>query len=221
MNNPVIHEIVSKGVEKMLNESTIPMTLHVRILASFAKKYAALEAHVTSLEKGQQGLPGRDGRHGTVGNHGRDGKSGSHKAVGRDILGLIPKPRDGRDGKDGLNASVDIDAIVEAAIEKISSEKRLDISHIRNSQSFRMGKTSYKTEELMHGGGSGISLGSIMSPLTGAIDNSNTTFTFVRSPILVVVNGQSYRNGAGVTVTNTTAVIGGPAGVGGDVYAIG
>lgn len=56
---------------------------------------------------------------------------------------------------------------------------------------------------------------------TGTVDNSNTTFTFASEPTLVVVNGTSYRNGFGVTITGTTATLDNPPGVGGDVYGIG
>lgn len=56
---------------------------------------------------------------------------------------------------------------------------------------------------------------------TGTVDNSNTTFTFTSTPTLVVVNGVSYRNGHGVTITGTTAVLDNPAGTGGDVWGLG
>ena len=55
----------------------------------------------------------------------------------------------------------------------------------------------------------------------GTVDDSNTTFTFASEPTLVVVNGTSYRNGKGVTITGTTAVLDNAPGVGGDVYGIG
>lgn len=56
---------------------------------------------------------------------------------------------------------------------------------------------------------------------TGAVDDSNVTFTFVSAPALVVVNGTAYRNGHGVAISGTTATLDSPAGVSGDVYAIG
>lgn len=56
---------------------------------------------------------------------------------------------------------------------------------------------------------------------TGTIDASNTVFTFVSAPQIVVVNGASYVNGAGVTIVGTTATLDNPPGVGGSVYGIG
>jgi hypothetical protein len=67
------------------------------------------------------------------------------------------------------------------------------------------------------GGGSGLNY----LAATGAVNNSNTTFTFVSAPTLVVVNGTSYRNGHGVTIIGTTAVLDEAAGTGGDVYGLG
>ncbi len=56
---------------------------------------------------------------------------------------------------------------------------------------------------------------------TGAVDDSNTIFTFVSAPSIVVVNGASYVNGAGVTIAGTTATLDNPVGTGGNIYAIG
>lgn len=67
--------------------------------------------------------------------------------------------------------------------------------------------------------GSGGGLGYLAA--TGTVDNSNTTFTFASTPTLVVVNGTSYRNGHGVTITGTSAVLDNAPGNGGDVYGLG
>jgi protein-arginine kinase activator protein McsA len=56
---------------------------------------------------------------------------------------------------------------------------------------------------------------------TGTVDDSNTTFTFISAPTLVIVNGAAYRHGSGVTITGTSAVLDNPVGTGGDIYAIG
>lgn len=56
---------------------------------------------------------------------------------------------------------------------------------------------------------------------TGAINNTNTTFTFASTPTIVVVNGASYINGSGVTISGTTATLDNPPGTGGSVYALG
>ncbi len=56
---------------------------------------------------------------------------------------------------------------------------------------------------------------------TGTIDDSNTSFTFASTPLLVIVNGVSYRDGHGCTISGTSVTLANPVGVGGDLYAIG
>lgn len=68
-----------------------------------------------------------------------------------------------------------------------------------------------------NGGGGGLSV----LTATGAVDDENTTFTFASEPQLVVVNGNSYRDGHGVTITGTTAELDSPVGSGGDIYGLG
>lgn len=56
---------------------------------------------------------------------------------------------------------------------------------------------------------------------TGTVDNSNTVFTFVSAPTLVVVNGAIYQNGHGVTIATTTATLDNPVGTGGSIFGLG
>lgn len=56
---------------------------------------------------------------------------------------------------------------------------------------------------------------------TGAVDDSNTVFTFVSTPTLVIVNGATYREGHGVAIVGTTATLDNPVGVGNDLYGLG
>lgn len=58
---------------------------------------------------------------------------------------------------------------------------------------------------------------------TGTKDDSNTAFTFVSKPVLIVVNGASYRENAGWTWSagTLTATLTNPVGTGGDIYALG
>ncbi len=154
MNHTVVKEALQKGFEKMVSESNIPLSLHARVLQTFTKRFVALEQHIKSIsgevgtqgekgevgEKGDQGIPGTDGRHGRDGKDGRHGKDGQHG-------------RNGIDGKQGINAKeVDIEQLLVMLIEKVQKEKLIDISHIRNFQSFMKGKTKYGVDELMHGG---------------------------------------------------------------------
>lgn len=56
--------------------------------------------------------------------------------------------------------------------------------------------------------------------VTGAIDNSNTSFTAASAPNLVIVNGASYRDGHGCSITGTAITLDNPVGNGGDIYAL-
>jgi hypothetical protein len=56
---------------------------------------------------------------------------------------------------------------------------------------------------------------------TGTVDDSNTTFTFISTPVLVVVNGATYRHGHGCSINETTVTLDNPVGTSGDIYAVG
>jgi hypothetical protein len=68
------------------------------------------------------------------------------------------------------------------------------------------------------GGGSGAF--SVIA-VSGTINDTNTSFTAASTPVLVVVNGNAYRHGAGVTISGTSITLDNPVGAGGDVYALG
>lgn len=70
-------------------------------------------------------------------------------------------------------------------------------------------------------GGSGASLSVLTA--TGTKDDSNTAFTFASKPVLIVVNGASYRENAGWTwnAGTLTATLTNPVGTGGDIYGLG
>lgn len=68
--------------------------------------------------------------------------------------------------------------------------------------------------------GTGGGLG-YLAKLTGTINNSNTIFTFASTPTIVFVNGAGYINGAGVTISGTTATLDNPVGTGGSLFALG
>lgn len=67
------------------------------------------------------------------------------------------------------------------------------------------------------GGGGGLSILAV----TGTVDDSNTSFTTPSTAQVVVVNGASYRNGKGVTISSTNVTLDNPVGTGGDIYALG
>ena len=66
--------------------------------------------------------------------------------------------------------------------------------------------------------GSGLS---VLIPTSGAVNDSNTAFTFASEPELVVINGAPYRDTKGVTITGTSVTTEYPVGDGGDIYGLG
>lgn len=220
MNSATLKELLNTGIEK----SAVPLAMHTRMINALNDHLKRQHSIITAqqqeiqrrkLERGLQGMPGEQGKQGKQGIRGVVGKQGK-SIVGDKGDTVISKETIIKE----IDKTVPTKKLVDAVIEKIKKDKPIDVSHIRNFQSFVMGKTKYNVEELMHGGG-GITDSSIILPMSGVIDNTNKTFTFVRKPIMVVVNGATYRNGAGVTITNTTAVLDAPVGTGGDIYALG
>lgn len=69
------------------------------------------------------------------------------------------------------------------------------------------------------GGGSG-SLGELAA--TGAKDDTNREFTFASKPVVIIVNGSSYRENRGWTWNGgtLTATLASPVGAGGDIYGL-
>lgn len=194
------HEAELKNHEERDNE-------HKRQIADWDNT----SQHLLSIEH----LKGDDGITPVKGVDYFDGESGAdadEDAIVNRIIEMlpnfIPEPVPGKD------AQFDQDAIIKTLITTIQKEKLLDISHIKGAQKFIKDNISYKTEELMHGGGL-----VLLNPVSGLLNDTNTTFVFATKPRFVVVNGATYRNGHGVTITGQTAVLDNPPGVNADVYA--
>ncbi len=142
-----------------------------------------------------------------------------------------------------LNSRFVADMIKE--MQKLPEGDRLDVSGIRNFQSFVYGGKKYGMHEMMHGGGPTLAAGSNITlttsattgittvtaasgsltflTATGTINDSNVTFTFVAQPTALVVNGGLYQQSGGSitwsylagTVTLSSAV-----GTGGSIVGI-
>ncbi len=160
--------------------------------------------------QGERGEDGIDGRDGSDGKDGKDGINGIDGKNGRDGI-------DGSSGKDGLNGKdgvatngkdapeIDIEELMETLIEKIKKERRLDISHIRNSEQFMFGGTKYRISELMHGAGAGGGVTELTA--TGLVDGINTQFTFTQKPTYVIADGAWYKENIGWTWAGSTATL--------------
>lgn len=139
----------------------------------------------------RKGIDYFEGKHGKDGKDGRDGKDGAMGPRG------IPG-KDGEDGKDGDSANFDDDELYKKFVDRIIKEQPIDISQIRNAQSFMFKNTRYKFEELMHGGGgSGSSTPNISTEVVTAVasgENVTIDLTQLSQPyvgvLFVTRNGQ-------------------------------
>lgn len=87
-------------------------------------------------------------------------------------------------------------------MHQLPETDRLDVSGIRNYQSFIYKGTKYGAEEMMHGGGSSTSSGgTVYYTPSGTVNGSNTTFTPTSTPTSVNADGITYFSGAGYTFT--------------------
>lgn len=200
---------------KMVVENHKLFTQHLEKVHRLQGTYAQEVERIRQMKVGEKGdsVRGEDGKDGV------DGISPGIEEIVAQVLPLIPTPQDGKDGADAI---IDEDSIVDRLLAKIQKDKSLDLTHIKGAQKFIKDGVSYKIEELMHGGGSKAGTGLSYLPLvSGTINNSNTVFIFAKTPTIVVVNGASYINGSGVTISGTTATLDNPAGTGGSVYALG
>lgn len=120
-------------------------------------------------------------------------------------------------------------------LESLKGDKRLDASAIKNlpeaTEGGRSGWISSvkeaPTDGLTYGrkdmewvvistAGSGMT----KLPATGTVDNSNKTFTFTEEPTVIVINGATYRKGAGWSWSVLTATLDNAVGSGGDIYGL-
>lgn len=154
-----------------------------------------LNDKVRSLKNGKDGKDGKNGR------DGRDGKDGKDGAPGKD----------GKDGKGG-GGSRGITLYVNGA-KKLLTAQTINITGSGVTYNYANGRN-----DITITGGAGAF--SILAA-TGAINNSNTAFTFASAPTVVVVNGAMYRDGSGCTISGTSVTLDNPVGSGGDIYGLG
>lgn len=149
-----------------------------------------------------------------------DGETPDIQDIVEAIKPYIPSPLKGEKGKD---AQFDKEAFLKEVIDYIRKEKPLDISHIKNAQTFMMNGIKYKMEEMMHGGGSS-SVGSFsIVGISGTINDINTTFTAASLPKLLNINGAFYQQtGGAITWTYSvgTITLSSAVGTGGSIYGI-
>lgn len=101
------------------------------------------------------------------------------------------------------------DELVNAVVDKIRKDKSLDVSDIRNFQSFVYQGTKYGVHEMMHGGSGTAS--STTAVYNEVVAGSGTSFTLAHSPtsgsVALYGNGQRLTSGAGNDYTISGATI--------------
>lgn len=213
------HQIVQKGVEKLLDDEKVPFRYFTQVVAALHKSWkshkADLDTHKTFQDaharqiqdwdlaaKHLQSLPhikgevGQSGRAGIDGKNGKDGADGIAPSIKEIVDAVRPLIRMPKDGKNGANAAFDEDKFIEKMINKLRTDKPLDISHIRNAQTFIKDGVRYKVEELMRGASGGSSSSTPLTP-TGTVNGVNQVFGVTSSPSSVVSDGITYFLGAG------------------------
>lgn len=116
-----------------------------------------------------------------------DGTSPAIEDIVEALKAHIPAPLQGTPGKD---AQFDKEGFKKELVDFLRETKPLDISHIKNSQSFIKDGIKYKIEELMRGaGGSAGSLSGTQEKSTTVPNGVLTTFAFAHTPKVIVWNG--------------------------------
>lgn len=93
---------------------------------------------------------------------------------------------------------LDEDAMYQKFVKRIQKERPIDVSHLKNAESFIFGKKKYKIEELMRGsGGTGGASGT--SVYGEVVAGSGTAWTLASAPTAGTL--RLYANGQRLTVT--------------------
>lgn len=240
MEKEILHKSFQGAMEKILDEAKVPFKVHKAIIdklheaisnhqqemdahsqsikqfkssidshANAIRSYQSDIAHVRSLAKGEQGIPGRPGQ---------SAPPVDLNSIVRMVRPLIRKPKDGEPGKPGTpgkpgkDAIFDKETLITEIVDAIKKKKLLDVSNLRNAESFMYKGTKYGVHEMMHGGSSGSSTTTtnyVETP-TGLINGSNTVYTTAHTITTVLgmwINGQFIHpseytvSGAGFTMS--------------------
>lgn len=245
---PVLEALIefAKNTEQMTSEE---LQKHSDKVNEFIKSYTGkIDKRLSEIKDGAQGPKGDTGAQGEsiIGPQGPSGDKGDTGANGKD-----GSPDTGVQIVDKINAlpiepEFQIDVLHIRGLENlIPKNKEGGMSYYGNSLGVGMfvGGTDYGTARYLNFiAGTNITLsfnrvgerndltinstasgGGSLSVLaaTGTVDDSNVIFTFASAPTLVVVNGNAYRDGHGVTIVGTTATLDSAVGTGGDIYGLG
>lgn len=119
-----------------------------------------------------------------------DAETPSMEEIVEAVKPHLPAPIQGETGKD---ATFDTEAFKQELIAHFKKEKPFDMADIKGAQDFVL-RTSQKNikvkfEELMHGASSSTSgSNGYQKPTSGAVNGSNTTYTWATAPNVIVVD---------------------------------
>lgn len=122
---------------------------------NFNALYTKVSELVDSLEKEIERVTMIEHLQGETGPAGKNAKEVDFNKVIEALKPFIPEPLQGERGNDGESAEIDIESLSEEVVAAIKKEKLLDVSDLRNAQTFIFNKKKYKIEELMRGAGGG------------------------------------------------------------------
>lgn len=114
-----------------------------------------------------------------------------HKKIVMDVLDMMPVPE-----KEEVQ-ELDTEALFKDFVSRIQKERLIDVSHIKNAESFIFNGKKYKIEELMRGAGGSTGTGGTPYTPTGTVNAVNTVFGVTAEPSSVVSDGITYYEGNG------------------------
>lgn len=152
------------GYQKELEEASNSRTEHESLLSEHASSFndfsERVNSLVSSLEQEVQRLTaidhlkGDDGKSVEINDvlphlipHLPQAEKVDHKKIVMDVLDMMPIPEKEE------TQELDTEALFEEFVTRIQKERLIDVSHIKNAESFIFNGTKYKIEELMRGAG--------------------------------------------------------------------
>ena len=195
----------------------------------------AIIAYIQSgVSDGKDGKDGQDGKNGRTPTRYIDyWTSEDQDKIVSEVLSKVPKAKDG--------VSPKIEDVVKLVLKEIKMpETKGFITETKLAEFLRRGGFRGGGDTVAAGSGISIAINAngqkeisatgsgsftLLSVVTGAVDDTNTVFTFASAPSMVVINGSTYRNGSTamggtISIVGTTVTLPNPVGTGGDVYAI-
>ena len=185
------------------------------------KALHSISVRLADVKDGKQGPPGPQGEIGPMGLQGDQGAKGEDGApdTGEDIIKKVNKDKSGKKiKKERVEGVVDVIDWIKSSNEEKSKKMRLYngglVATIVAGSGISINSTDPGNPIITATGGFTV------KTATGAINASNTSFTFSAEPTIVFVNGQGLLHGGGVTISGTSVTLDNAPGVGGSVWGI-